>query len=484
MAINTFSTSLSNLNHELRFSVKHSFYSIRLKEILAKRAFFPLKSVLKSQPQYGANLPGRDFETGDELRYIRITDIDRYGNLLDDEIKSADIENEERYLLKDNDFLFARSGNTVGKSFLYNSTKHDKAIYAGYFIRFEINFENIDPKFFLYYTKTQIFDTWKNSIIRVMGQPNINAEEYKLLPIPQIDKKTQLKAAKQIAAIEDVITDLKKQIIEPLAIINKHFSKEFKYSNSLWKEFGKGMTAGTQKSNVRSLSFFSMPLSQIHRSDIFRCSSRFHNPVTQKLMDILAAYPTIKVADVLTEKVKRGVQPQAEVDGRVYAIKTAQLKNGYIDLSECEMVSNEFYENNQRAQLRQGDIVITSTGKVSLGKIDLVEFEEEAIADTHVSIVRIDESKYNKLFFIYFFRSILGAFQIERDYTGATNQIDLYTNQIEIFLIPDIPSSKQEKIVEEIKKELDAQNVIEKQIDQKELEISNIIEQAINLNDN
>lgn len=479
MAIKTFNSGISTFNNELRFSVKHTYYSLALKEILSKSTFFPLKVILKSPPQYGANSAGRDIEDDDEFRYIRITDIDQYGNLLNDDIKSTDVENEEKYLLKDNDFLFARSGNTVGKSFLYNSEKHGKAVYAGYFIRFEIDFESIEPKFFLYYTKTKIFETWKNSIIRVMGQPNINAEEYKLLPIPQIDKKIQLNAIKKIAPIESEIENLKKRIKEPLEIINKHFAKQFKYSTAFWKEFGKGMTAGTQKSNVKVLSTFSMPSNQVHRSNIFRFSSRFHNPFTQKLMDILAEYPTINVADVITEKVKRGVQPRTDPVGGVYAIKTAQLKNGYIDLEDCEMVPLDFYEKNSKAQLKQGDIVITSTGKVSLGKVDLIEFEEEAIADGHVSIVRIDENKYNKLFFIYFFRSILGAFQIERDFTGATNQIDLYADQIEAFLIPDIAVSKQEKLVEEIKKELDAQKEIENIISKKQSEIAEIIETAI-----
>jgi len=97
------------------------------------------------------------------------------------------------------------------------------------------------------------------------------------------------------------------------------------------------------------------------------------------------------------------------------------------------MVSREFYQNNENAHVHKDDILIASTGKVSLGKIDLVEFEDDAIVDGHVSIVRLDERQYNKLFFTYFSRSILGTFQVERDFTGTTNQIELYTDQIEAF---------------------------------------------------
>ena len=63
----------------------------------------------------------------------------------------------------------------------------------------------------------------------------------------------------------------------------------------------------------------------------------------------------------------------------------------------------------------------------------------EALLSVDSYIVRLDEDRYNPLFFVYFFRGILGAFQIERDYTGTTNQIHLYDAQIREFLIPDIP---------------------------------------------
>lgn len=42
-------------------------------------------------------------------------------------------------------------------------------------------------------------------------------------------------------------------------------------------------------------------------------------------------------------------------------------------------------------------------------------------------------------------RSILGDFQIERDYVGCTNQVEPYENEIKEFIVPDIPLSRQEE---------------------------------------
>src|SRR5208283_685310 len=127
-------------------------------------------------------------------------------------------------------------------------------------------------------------------------------------------------------------------------------------------------------------------------------------------------------------------------------VKTGHLKNNYIEISEEEFVSIDFYNFSKRSRLIKGDVIIASTGKISLGKIDLFDDDLELVVDGHVSIIRIDEKKYNRLFFTYFFRSVLGYFQIERDFTGATNQIDLYADQISNFQIPDIRLSDQKKI--------------------------------------
>jgi type I restriction enzyme, S subunit len=116
---------------------------------------------------------------------------------------------------------------------------------------------------------------------------------------------------------------------------------------------------------------------------------------------------------------------------------------------------------------------------VSLGKIDIYEDEEPGILSVDSYIIQVDAQKVDRFFFTYFFRSILGSFQIERDFTGTTNQIHLYDTQILEFELPDLKLSEQKRIVNNIKKDLDAQKEIEKQIDKKLWEISQIIESSI-----
>ena len=82
-----------------------------------------------------------------------------------------------------NDLLFARSGATVGKTYLHEDTS-ETAIFAGYCIRFQLNPKIALPKFVYFFTKTSTYMRWVAAIQRPSGQPNINKEEFKNLQIP------------------------------------------------------------------------------------------------------------------------------------------------------------------------------------------------------------------------------------------------------------------------------------------------------------
>jgi type I restriction enzyme S subunit len=198
--------------HSLRFDVKNQKYLDVFNDIIKDfgSSFF-LKSISKDKGKYGANEPAKDGEKGIDTRYIRITDVDSVGNLSDDDWKTAENIAEE-YLLKDDDFLFARSGNTVGKTFLYDSNKHEEAIFAGYFIKFNLDFTNLDKLFFLYYTKSFIYNFWIRGIVRIKGQPNINANEYLELKIPNITLKDQQKIVDEIKIELDKQEEINKKI--------------------------------------------------------------------------------------------------------------------------------------------------------------------------------------------------------------------------------------------------------------------------------
>lgn len=140
-------------------------------------------SLLSESPEYGAGEAGIERLNDTTPRYIRITDIDENGELLPGlGMTAANVE--PQYFLRDGDLLFARSGNTVGKSYLHESERVSyPCFYAGYMIRFRFG-EKVLPKYVFAFAQTPYYHEWVSAIQRSAGQPNINAQEYRSLEIP------------------------------------------------------------------------------------------------------------------------------------------------------------------------------------------------------------------------------------------------------------------------------------------------------------
>ena len=132
-----------------------------------------LKDISVEKLAYGSGASAIDFSG---LRYIRITDIDECGNLKID--KKSPSHYDEKYLLNTGDILFARSGATVGKTFLYSKEKYGSAQYAGYLIRLIPNLSLVNPVFVYHFTNTKFYNDFIAKVQNAVAQPNINAKQY------------------------------------------------------------------------------------------------------------------------------------------------------------------------------------------------------------------------------------------------------------------------------------------------------------------
>lgn len=106
---------------------------------------------------------------------------------------SLDESSAQNYMLHEGDILFARSGATVGKSFIYHNY-YGRAAYAGYLIKASFN-RLVLPEFVYYYTCSSAYEIWKNSIFIQSTIQNIGADRYSNLPISvpnSIDKQLRI----------------------------------------------------------------------------------------------------------------------------------------------------------------------------------------------------------------------------------------------------------------------------------------------------
>lgn len=142
--------------------------------------------------EYGIGASASDFVNG-KPRYLRITDIGDSCNLLSDDIRGVEDENYNDFILKENDIVFARTGNTTGKSYVYNK-RDGELVYAGFLIKFSINNKKCNTELLKYIIQTKRYWDWVKVMSTRSGQPGINSAEYSSfkVQIPHIMEQKQI----------------------------------------------------------------------------------------------------------------------------------------------------------------------------------------------------------------------------------------------------------------------------------------------------
>ena len=162
-----------------------------------------------SKLKYGSGASAVDFDGN--IRYVRITDINEDGTLNND-IKSPNIVDDE-YLLNVGDIVFARSGATVGKTYLHRKN-NIKCLYAGYLIKATLNTKMALPIYVFQFTQSKYYKDWVNLNARAVAQPNINAKQYGDLQIPLPPLTLQQVFAQRIELIEQQKDEIKSTIAD------------------------------------------------------------------------------------------------------------------------------------------------------------------------------------------------------------------------------------------------------------------------------
>ena len=183
---------------------------------------YKLKDLSLSKLEYGSGVAACMYDG--ITRYVRITDIDDEGNLGADVVSPNLVD--EKYLLYDGDVLFARTGVTVGKTYLYKQ-KDGKCIFAGFLIRVVPNQELIRPEYLYYYTKSPQYKAFVQSSMKVVAQPNINAKQYGNLELNVPSLEEQDIVIGKLSAINSIITLRQDEIRKLDKLIKARFVEMF-----------------------------------------------------------------------------------------------------------------------------------------------------------------------------------------------------------------------------------------------------------------
>ena len=388
-----------------------------------------LKKLLLKAPQYGAGESGVTRKSYQEPRYIRITDIDSNGIVNSKELGATANNIEDKYMLNDGDILFARSGATVGKTYLHK-TKPYMRFYAGYLIRFVVNTSLILPEYLFAYTQLPIYKKWIAAIQRPSAQPNINAEEYQSLeiPLPNLDiqhyicniiKNGYLTKQKKEAEAQKLLDSIDGYILNEL-----------------------GITMPKSDLNLKERIFFC----NFKQATGGRLDPKFNNQ-WQKLKSLQCNYPKVTLADVVFNSGQYGANETA-IDYKEGDTRYIRITD--IDDLGCLKENNKVTCKNieQNYMLHKNDLLFARSG--SVGKCYIHKrISEPAIFAGYLIRFIINAAIINPDYLFYYCNCSLYKYWVDTIQRPAV-QANINSEEFRQIIIPLPPMAKQQEIADHI----------------------------------
>lgn len=187
---------------------------------------YPTKTVDEvslGKGEYGAQSASVEYDPS-RPRYVRITDINDDGTLNNDVVASINPADDAQYKLEYGDFMFARMGATVGKTYAFIEGNQ---IFAGYLIRYRLNREIINPRYLFWYTRLDEYWNWVKLNQSGAAQPGINAKKYSSLQILLPPIKEQNAFAAFVAQVDKLKVVVQKSLDETQVLFDSLMQEYF-----------------------------------------------------------------------------------------------------------------------------------------------------------------------------------------------------------------------------------------------------------------
>jgi type I restriction enzyme S subunit len=329
-----------------------------------------LAELARERGRYGSAAAAQPYDAG-LPRYVRITDIDDTGRLRPDSWASIPESLAEPHRLRPGDLLFARSGATAGKTYLYDPDDGVCA-HGGYLVRFALRDDRCAPGFVAQWTLSQTYWTWVRATLRQAAQPNINAAELAALPVPQPPLDEQLAIARILGACDQTI-DTSVRILEKLGLVLAGMVRDLLTRGVVPHEGGR-----MRDPVVEPGAFHDTPLGRLPRGWQVV-------PLARLLADVEPAMRSgpfgseLRKADLVAEGIPLLGIDNVQVDEFVPVYR--------------RFVHPEKLDELRRYAVRPGDVLITIMGTVGRSCV-VPRHIGEALSSKHIWTLTFDRRRY------------------------------------------------------------------------------------------
>jgi type I restriction enzyme, S subunit len=375
--------------------------------------------------------------------------------------------------VKNNDILVCKDGALTGKTCIVDfPTLLSENVMVNEHVYIIRGNDKINQRFLFYYIRSNMFQSQvKDLAYRKKAQPGLNYDHLKKIKIPVIPKAKQNKLVDQVEPIEQKIKQLRIKFKEPQEVINLIFIREFQINLERVK-------------TEDQTKHFSVSSAIAFRNPDIRCSVRWNKimPLQKVMYDNISCIK--KLGDYILST-KNGWSPNCrETDtlNQVFGVNCIS-KNGVINFEDMK-TSDETHPNIESYFAQNNDLFVSRGNTVELVALasmveDLQDEKNIIFPDLFIKI-EVDERKIDKKYLAYLFNSIIGRYYFKYSSKGKNQtMVKISSDEINGFYLPVPSLDVQEKIVSEIQSEMDAQEIIKKDIEKQRNRIDKIIEKTI-----
>jgi type I restriction enzyme, S subunit len=413
--------------------------------------------------QYGYTASATDNGTH---QLLRITDINS-GVVNWKSVPYCNCGEGEKYLLKENDVLVARTGGTTGKSFLIKKVPSN-AIFASYLIRLRANKKAL-PEFISIFLNSYVFWSQISELKSGSAQPNVNAEKLKTLSIPECPISIQQKVIDVINGLntsrDNFSLKLNENIAYVLSILNSNdeLKKELEQQQTYLQLLRQTILQEAVQGKLIKQDPKEEPATELLK----RIKAEKESLIKEGKLKKERELPPVTEDEIpfelpkgwvwcrlgtFTNNVDYGTSEKASETGEIPILRMGNVQEGLVLVNNLKYVRKSI-KDLPRLYLKKRDIVFNRTNSYELvGKCGIFEGEDdEYTLASYLIRMSIPHHLVSVDYVNYYINStVCRATQIEPQITQQTGQANFSGSKLKEILFPLPPFSEQERIVAKV----------------------------------
>jgi len=407
---------------------------------------------ISSAIQYGLS---NSSDTKGSHKLLRITDI-QDGKVNWDTVPFTTINDPDAYILKSGDIVFARTGATVGKSFLITETPYP-AVYASYLIRIRLLGELPPEYIYQFFDSTCYWSQITNKSVGV-GQPNCNGTSLKELFIPLPPMNEQIRIVPTVQSLLNYVKEIGEGRTALISILSAAKSKilDLAIRGKLVPQNPNDEPAPVLLERIRAEKEELIKQGKIKRdkkesiifkgddNSYYRLNSDNKHYKVDVPFDVPDNWIWCNLSMIGTTNIGLTYKPSEIVSNGTMVLRSSNIINGKIDLTDLVRVNSNIRDNQY---IEENDILICARNgsKALVGKCAVFkDISEKASFGAFMAVYRSAFFEY----VYYFLNSEIFRSNFNNDDTKQINQ--LTQDMIKNTVVPLPPFAEQKRIVNAI----------------------------------